>query len=411
MVSDLLPRMAAERVRSALADTPVVVVQGPRQAGKSTLIRDLLGDLHRYVTLDDLDVLAAARRDPQGFIDGLPSQGVAIDEVQRAPDLTLAIKASVDRDRRPGRFVLTGSADVFSRSGSRESLAGRTEVIPLWPLAQSELASTPAFSPARLFHSDVNLTNLPPVEAADLWHRVQRGGYPEAAARTAHRRDAWLDAYVQEVIRFEIAELSAIEGLLEIPRLLRLLATATAGLLNYSHLARDLGVSPRTSTRYLSLLVDTYLVQLVPAWTRSQRKRLVKSPKALVADSGLAWYLAGLDQPEGDHRVGRHLEAFVLAEFRRLLDAHVGSPALYHFQTSGQREVDAVLEHRDGRVVGIEVKAARTVRASDFNGLRTLAEVAGDDFHLGIVLHCGTQAVQHGEGLWTLPLSLLWTAV
>ncbi len=290
-------------------------------------------------------------------------------------------------------------------------MAGRTEVIDLWPLSQAEIEHRDGMDLVRLFDTDIDFSGLPPVTPQDAWDRVRRGGYPEAVARAGDRRAAWWDGYIQEVVRFEIAELSAIEGLLEIPRLLRLIAHANAGLLNYAHLARDLGVSPRTSTRYLTLLADTYLVDLVPAWTRSARKRLVKSPKALIADSGLAWHLSGLGPEPPGLDSGRHLEAFVLAELRRLSDLTVAGPTLHHFRTSGQREVDAVLEHRDGRVVGIEVKAARTVRAGDFAGLRTLAEVAGDHFTAGLVLHPGESAVAHGGGLWSVPLSLLWTGI
>lgn len=408
---DLLSRLAVERVQTALTDTPVVIVQGPRQAGKSTLVRDLLDDPGDYVTLDDLAVLSAARSDPQGFVAGLPARRVCIDEVQRAPDLVLAIKAAVDRDRRPGRFLLTGSADVLTTSRARESLAGRSEVVPLWPLAQCELDGTPGLDPSRLFAHDLDLSRASPVDSTEVWQRVRRGGYPEAVRRSDERRAAWWDAYVQEVVRFEIAELRAIEGVLEVPTLLRLLADRTADLVNYAHLARDLGVSPRTSTRYLTLLDDTYLVQTVAAWARSERKRLVKSPKAVVADSGLAWHLAGLGEAPAGLHAGRHLEGFVLSELRRLLDVRTGSPLLFHFRTSGQREVDAVLESRDGRLVGIEVKSARTVRAKDFAGLQTFADTIGDRMAAGLLLHPGEHTVPFGNNLWAVPLSLLWTDV
>lgn len=410
---DPIPRFAARLVDDALLDTPVVVVQGPRQAGKTTLVESYLGTgrLHTYVTLDDLDVRSAAVDDPQGFVAGL-GEGAIIDEIQRVPELVLAIKASVDRDRHPGRFLLTGSANPFHRQ--EETLAGRREDIHLWPLAQAELEGRTNSTIDSLFDNGVDdvLRELPPCSPDELLQRVLHGGFPTALTRSrGDRVQAWFRGYTTEVVRGEVAELSAIDGLLDLPRLLRLVATRNAGLLNTARLARDAGLAPQTARRYLTLLVETFLLGLIPAWTTSARKRLVKSPKAIVVDSGLAAHLGDLT-PDRLSRMpelrGPLFEGFVLSELRRLADWSTTRPTLWHFRTERGHEVDAVLEDRGGRVIGIEVKAGSTVTGDDFRGLRALADATGDAFREGIVVHPGRRTIPFGDRLWAVPMSLLW---
>lgn len=405
---DLLWRLATDAVKEALRDTPVVVVHGPRQAGKSTLVRELLDDRSaRYVTFDDLGPRSAATRDPEGFLDAFDGP-VNLDEIQRVPELILAIKAAVDRDRTPGRFLLTGSADIFARARVDDTLAGRRETVTLWPLTQAEIEGVRPVSLMQWFDEGPLGVAPAAVTLADVVGRLLRGGYPEAVTRDPRRRERWFTSYVDEVVRFEVADRSNIEQLAEIPTLLRLVAARDSGLLNASSLATDLGVSPRTLGRYLALLVEVFVVQLVPAWTPSARKRLVKSPKVVLADSGVSAALSGVDDPSAEP-VGGILDAFVLAELRRLIDAWQLPLRLSHFRTHGQREVDAVLEDRRGRVVGIEVKSRTTIRSADLRGLQELAEVAGDRFVRGMVLHPGREVVPHGHDLWSVPLSLLWT--
>lgn len=409
-----IARQAGRLVEEAFRDTPVVFVVGPRQAGKSTLARGFLGrgPLARYVTFDDLDVRAAATTDPQGFVAGL-GDGAVIDEVQRVPDVVLALKSSVDRDRRPGRFLLTGSANPFYRH--EETLAGRREDVALWTLSQAELEGTGGRLVDQLFADDPGafLREVPAVEASDVIARALRGGYPEVLTRERPQRiDAWYRGYVSEVVHHEVADLAAIEGLLDMPRLLRLVAQRTTGLLNVARLARDAGIPPQTARRYLALLQEAFMVTLIPAWTVSQRKRLVKSPKALVTDSGLASHLADLTAerlPRSPELVGPLVEGFVLTELRRLIDASDTRPTLHHFRTEQGSEVDAVLEDPSGRVVGIEVKARVTVTRRDFGGIEALAEAARSSFHLGLVLHPGDQAVAFGPRSWAVPIAALWS--
>ncbi|MGF1660922.1 MAG: ATP-binding protein [Kineosporiaceae bacterium] len=405
---ELLPRLLRPSLTAALGDTPVVVVHGPRQSGKSTLVRNLLdGRDARYVTLDDLGPRSAATRDPEGFLAGFAGD-VVIDEIQRVPALVLAIKAAVDRDRRPGRFLLTGSADVFARSRVDESLAGRRETLRLWPLTQTEIDRSPGVDPGRWFDTSPEALPHSPVTLEDVLARVVRGGYPEAVARDGARRERWFAAYLDEVVRFEIADRSAIEQLTEVPTLLRLVAAQDSGLLNATRLASDLQVSPSTLRRYLALLTEVFVVMLHPAWAHRGRARLVKSPKVLVADSGLSAFLTGADSASPE-RVGSLLEAFVISELRRLIDAQGLLVDVFHFRSHAQHEVDIVLQDRRGRVVGIEVKSRTSIRSEDFRGLRALAEVAGDRFARGLVLHPGREAVPYGTNLWAVPLSVLWT--
>jgi predicted AAA+ superfamily ATPase len=370
------------------------------------------GHLARLVTLDDLDVRAAAHADPQGFVTGL-GDGAVIDEVQRVPERVLAVKANVDRDRRPGRFLLTGSANPFHRQD--ETLAGRREDVSLWTLAQAELEQTSGELVNRLFDDDPLpvLRTAAPVDGQDVVKRALRGGYPEMLQRTQQSRvDAWYRSYITEVVQHEIADLAAIEGLLDMPKLMRLLAHRNTGLLNTTKLARDADLPPQTTWRYLALLVEAFIVTLLPAWTRSGRKRLVKSPKVVLTDSGLAAHLADITVARLDRSpemTGSLLEGFVLNELRRLRDWSELRPEMYHFRSEQGHEIGAVFEDRAGRVVGIEVKSRVSIAERDFRGIDALADIAGPSFHLGLVLHPGQHAIQFGTRRWAAPLSLLWT--
>lgn len=409
-----LPRRAGQLVQDALDDTPVVTVQGPRQAGKTTLVETFVGrgNLQSLVTLDDLDVRAAAAGDPQGFVAGL-GDGAVIDEIQRVPDLILAIKASVDRDRRSGRFLLTGSANPFHRH--QETLAGRREDVALWPFAQAELERTHGPPIDGLFGSDPGSTlrGCAPVTPADVVARALKGGFPDVLDRTRPERiQAWFRGYVSEVVRNEVSELAAIEGLLDMPKLLRLVAHRSTGLLNVARLARDADLPPQTTRRYLALLTETFLVMTIPAWARGGRKRLVKSPKIVITDGGLSAYLGDLTPQRLERSpelAGMLLEGFALTELRKVVDWSTTRPSVHHFRTDQGHEVDAVLEDRGGRVIGIEVRSRVTITSRDFRGLDALATVAGSRFHLGIVLHPGSQIIPFGENRWAVPFSLLWT--
>jgi predicted AAA+ superfamily ATPase len=408
------PRRAKDRLEEALRDTPVVLLHGARQVGKTTLARSMSagGKVRGYVTLDDGAALSAALSDPTGFIDALPGPTV-LDEVQRAPELFRTIKASVDRDRRPGRFLVTGSANVMLLPALSESLAGRIEIVPLWPLSQGELEGIEECFVDRVFAPRAPEFGPVAARARPLLERVVRGGFPEPCERTdARRRDAWFGGYADTTLRREVRELSGVEGLAELPRLLAVLAARACGLLNVADVARTLGMPQSTARRYIALLEATFLVSLVPAWTTSRSARLAKSPKVVLCDSGLACHLIGADLrrlvEDGSAR-GAMLENFVAMELAKQIDWSDARPTLHHFRTAAGQEVDFVLEDRAGRVVGIEVKSAATVTSDDLRGLRALRELAGRNFVRGIVLHGGRDSTRFDPTLMSAPVSALWS--
>ena len=398
---------------SALADTPVVLLNGARQTGKSTLVQAFAKTSSvPYVTLDDATQLAAARSDAQGFLAGL-GERVVIDEIQKAPELFPAIKMSVDRDRRPGRFLLTGSANVLLLPKISESLAGRMELLTLWPLSQGELQAQ-----QEKFLDGVFAERLPALQesdAFDLKNVVLAGAYPEVIQRPeGKRRDAWFAAYITALLQRDVRDLANIDGLTDMPRLLSLLAARVGGLLNMSELSRSSGISNSTLKRYLSLLQATFLFQPLPAWSSNRGKRLIKSPKIHLIDSGLAAHLAGITRQSlvlDPVFFGHLLETFVVGELRKQSGWSDRRVNLYHYRTTTGREVDILLEDAGGRLVGLEIKASSTVGRKDFSGLDALSEDTGNRFVRGIVLYAGDQAVSFGDHYVALPVSALWRMV
>lgn len=409
---DVFRRHLTTPLLAALGDTPVVLLHGARQVGKSTLVQKVASDRHpaRYLTLDDAAVLAAARSDPSGFISGFKGP-LVIDEVQRVPELFLPIKAAVDRDRRPGRFLLTGSANVLLLPKLSESLAGRMEVLSLWPLSQGEIAGVVEEFIDRVFARALVLPSATNLERDELARRIAAGGYPEAVLRSTARRPAWFRAYVTTILQRTVRDLADIERLHEIPRLLSVLAARTGTLLNVADLSRTLGIPQTTLQRYLALLQTTFLVHLLPAWTAKVRKRLLKSPKILAVDTGLAGHLTGVDSralPTHPELWGPFVETAVAMELMKQAGWSTTQPTMYHMRTAKGEEVDVVLEAPSGEIVGVEVKSAVSVDADDFRGLRILAEISGRRFLRGILLYLGSQAVPFGANLYALPINSVW---
>ncbi len=415
-------RHIAAQLNAALLDTPVVVLNGARQTGKSTLAQALNGvnaarpaSLRRYLTLDDAAVRNAATSDPAGFIGGLTG-AVTLDEVQRAPELFLAIKAAVDRDRQPGRFLLTGSADVLLLPGIADSLAGRVEILSLWPLSCAEVADDATLNRADwLFGGDPGALTSLPCEREDLIKRLVSGGFPEAITRdNPRRRAAWYDSYVQTVLQRDVRDLARIEQLSEIPNLLHLLAIRSATLLNFAELSRGSGLQQSTLKRYFVLLEVLFLVVRLPSWERNAGKRLVKAPKVFLPDSGLVCHLTGaslLGVAGLAGLPGRVVETFVLAELLKHVAFSEVGLSLWHYRTESQIEVDFVLENRLGQLVGIEVKAGATLSAGDFKGLRHLKETEPERFVRGFVLYSGCEVLPFGDQLWAMPLSMWWERI
>ena len=413
----MITRLLATRLLDALADRPVTLLVGPRQAGKTTLARTTVEVEHpaAYLTFDDPPVLAAALQDPVGFLASLAADAV-LDEVQLAPELFRPLKATVDRDRRPGRFLLTGSAQVLLLPRLSESLAGRMEVLTLWPFAQRELAGLSGSVVDALFAGSRLATGTDSaLGLSDVCSRLVTGGFPEVGTlRSARRRSAWFESYVTTILQRDVRDIANVEGLVRMPALLSLLAARSAGLLNVSEISRSSGLKLTTLKRYLALLETVFLVYRLPAWSANVGRRLVKSPKLHLLDTGLAAHLLGLDDAglaATPQALGALLETFTVTELLKDLGWAETRARLYHFRSSdGRREVDIVLEDGRGRLVGVEVRATATPGSSDFDGLRGLQEMAGDRFVRGVVLHLGDAALPFGDRLEAAPLSSLWTA-
>ncbi len=409
-----IERHITEPILAALRDAPVVLLQGARQTGKSTLARWIAEHRHKavYYTLDDAALLSAATRDPDAFLRAT-SGPIVVDEVQLAPDLFRAIKIEVDRRRTPGRFLFTGSANVLMLPKLSESLAGRMQILTLWPFSEDELGGTRADFVDRIFETDdLSAFAAGEVPRSELLARMVAGGYPEVALQLdPDGRAAWFGAYITTILQRDVRQMADIAGLTELPRLLALLAAQSGGLLNMAELARDAAMSQATIKRYLALLQATHLYQPLSAWAGNVRKRLIKAPKVYLNDTGLLAYHLGIDQeslatPGAD--VGRMLEAFVCQELRKQVTWSRAQPALYYYRTAGNREVDFVLQRRNGQLVGIEVKAAVKLSSDDVKGIVDLAATAGKRFHAGVILYQGSAVVPFGERLWALPVTSLF---
>ena len=407
-------RLIEKKLLAALADTRVVLLNGTRQTGKSTLAQLVAAQRGgRYLTLDDPATAGLALSDPSALVREA-GHFMVIDEVQHAPQLFPAIKRVVDADGRPGRFLLTGSANVFLLPRLAESLAGRMEILPLHPLSQGELADSEANLVDLLFGAAPWQTGAHTLDRAAVCERVIAGGFPEAVARApGERRDAWFRSYVASLLQRDVRDMAHIDGMTDMPRLLSLLAARSSALMNMAEVSRAVGIAHSTLRRYLALLEATFIFQPLPAWSANIGKRLVKSAKIHLLDSGLAAHLRGEVDAAAlaqSPNLGPLLESFAVQEVRKLLGWSRQAATPYHFRTATGQEVDLVLEAPGQRIAGIEVKASSNLNQGDFAGLRALAETAGDKFVGGVVLYLGEQRLPFADKLWALPISVLWEA-
>lgn len=413
MAAPLYQRLLRPRIEEALADTPVVLINGPRQAGKTTLAGQFAVAGRPYLTLDDPATLLSAQADPVGLLRSLDK--AVIDEVQRAPGLLLAIKRAVDQDRRPGRFLLTGSANLMLVPGVADSLAGRMETLPLLPLAGCEIHRGKGRWLEAVFAGEP--PRVAPVIGRKavgnaLTHKVLCGGYPEAVSRDDSRRRAvWVRQYVNALIQRDVREIASVEKLDYLPRLLTAIAQVSGQLCNFAQLAGQVGLDRKTAGKYLAVFEQMFLLRRLAPWSANRLSRVVKTPKIHFLDSGLLCGLTGIAAAtavQERERFGHALECYVFGELLKLASWAESDYGLFTYRDKDQVEVDFVVESDAGLVAGVEVKATASISTGDFAGLRRLASLAGKKFRAGVLLYDGIETLPMGAGLWAVPLSTLW---
>ena len=408
-------RHIGSHLKEAMEDSPVVLIQGPRQCGKTTLAQ-MVGNPagYAYRSFDDEDLRNFAETDPIGFVKDLPER-VILDEVQKVPRLFSSIKLSVDRNRTPGRFILTGSVNVLQVREITDSLAGRMQIIRLHPLSQSEISQTPPTFLDSLFSSGFkHRQNKTPGEK--IVHRIVAGGYPAVLRLSSERRRVgWYKSYIEALVQRDVPDISNIRSPEILSDLLALAAAQTAQLLSVNGLASSFQLSRPTVHDYLSLLKKMFLVDTLPAWHNNRVKRLIKTPKLHLGDTGIACALMDLDQRAlvSDRSLFGHvLETFVLQELQRQASGHKEPHKFFHYRekVDKETEVDIVIQRGAFHLAGVEVKASATINKSDFHGLRRLKAAAGKHFACGVLVYNGETSGKIDDKLYAVPLRSLWEA-
>lgn len=411
----LVPRHAQRAVEVALTDTRVVVVLGARQVGKSTLLEQIAsveGAGREVLTFDSQPVRAAATADPAGFIGTLRTP-VALDEIQRVPELMTEIKLRVDRNKTPGQFLVTGSANLLEMKQVKDSLAGRAEYLRLHPFSQGELLGY-----RESFVTDLANGSFPSVTDAPVGRQayadiLAKGGYPEVQGRASNRRPRFFESYIEGILDRDLASLGDVADRAVVARLLQAIGATSAAELNIERLSSSLGTPATTIRRHIELLETLFLIRRIPAWSNNLLARTIKRPKVHVADTGLLAYLIGADERRIETDLdlgGMFYETFVAMELNRQISWLDDRPQLFHFRDRDQREVDLVIEHRDGSISAVEVKASATVHERDLRGLKHLRDKLGTKFKSGALIYTGSDTVTFGDRLAAVPLSGLWGA-
>ncbi|MGH9947198.1 MAG: ATP-binding protein [Pyrinomonadaceae bacterium] len=412
--SVVFQRILKENIIEALTDTPVVLLVGARQSGKSTLVQNLETAEYKptYLTFDDVTIMSAASENPKAFLESFQTP-VIFDEIQRVPELLLPIKASVDKNRNAGRYLLTGSADIMMLPKVADSLAGRMQVINLRPLSQGEIAGRKDDFIDWVCGDQFDLPKSFPLEnRKDLFERMFVGGFPEAVQRTSEkRRGAWFRSYITTLLRRDIRDLSNIERPADLARLFSILAARSGGLLNFADISRSAGIPQTTLKRYISILEQMFLIELIPAYSRNMTKRLTKSPKLYFIDTGILSNLQGLNWPRirvENSLAGILTENFVVSEIRKQAEWSETKVEIFYFRTTTDQEVDIVLEMPNGEVVGIEIKSGAGIGSDAFKGLKILQSELGKKFKRGIVIYTGESSVAFAENMFAVPIGTLW---
>lgn len=413
-MASFLPRQIRPRLVEALQDSRVVCLLGARQAGKSTLVRSVAESEHsaRYVTLDDRVTLELAREDPTAFVAG--NERLAIDEIQRAPDLLLAIKQVVDLDPSPGRFLLTGSANVITHPRIADALPGRVDYMTLWPFSQSELAEREPDFLEQAFRGGAIAADRPPIGRDGYVNRVVEGGFPEAVGATAARRARFFASYVNSVLGREVEELGNVRDASASSRVLRLAAARSGALANLSAIGRELDLDHKTVGNHLHALEQLFLVVRLPAWHANLGHRVVRSPKLHLADTGMLCTMIGADESrlvQAGELAGSVFETFAVTELLRQASASDMSAefSFHHYRDQPGNEVDLIVERSNGEVIGFEVKATATPRPRDASGLKLLRDKLGDRFQQGFLLHLGPEQIPLGDRISAFPLASIWS--
>ena len=402
-----LPRAIEQEICAALEDTPVIVITGPRQAGKTTLIRHLLPENISYLTLDDDNTLLLAKNDPIGLLRSLP-RPIAIDEIQRAPELIRTIKLLVDEKRSPGSFILTGSADLMTVPKLADSLAGRAEFITLYPFSQAELMGGKGNFLEALFANQFN-PGLPVIEQGELIDKVVSGGYPEVLNRAPNRRSRWHLAYEHAIVQRDIKEVFQLQKMAELDKLTRLLAVISSETLNINSLAGPAGLDNKSVSKYITALEHLYIVKQIPAWHSNELKRAIKSPKLHFIDTGLLCALRDLTAAKllkDRNLLGNIIETFVGSELLKLIATTMQGHQLYHYRDKDKKEVDFIVTARDGSAVGLEVKAGMSIKHNMFAPMQSLIN-AGVISH-GIIVYTGDKLLPYSPQLTAVPVTALF---
>lgn len=418
MTRELIHRNASDLAEEILQDTPILSVSGARQVGKSTLVSILLRNRpSRFLNLDNSSALASAKADPDGFVRQFPEGTLAIDEIQRAPDLFRAMKGSLEEDRRPGRFVITGSSNLLSISGSEESLAGRAETLHLRGLSRGEREGFREDFAS--FAWKLNSSGKPAISEGKPYSRnkylqlLTEPSFPELVNTSDRRRNRWINSYIERILTKDASQIFGIQYPDRLNALMNTIAARGTTEFVASKFARDLDIPARSLPSYLRALESVFLIDLLPAWGTNLGARSVSKPKVFVSDPAIALSISGLDADTLEDQItssftGGLLESFVATELLKQRTWSNVDYRMFHFRTSTGKEVDLILENRRRQVVGIEVKAAVSIGARDFTGLKFLRELAGDKFQAGIVLYSGEELFPMGEKMWAVPLSTVW---
>ena len=408
----LFPRNLRPNLEQSLQQSPAVFLTGARQVGKSTLAKQIVGPNSVYLTFDDPTLLLAAKRDPSGFLSGYSNAStVVFDEVQRVPELFLPLKLNIDSNRRDGRYLLTGSTSALFLPKLSDALVGRLRILNLYGLSIGELNQRKERFIDWCFSDDPLLHKLEFVMGPDqLASIISKGGFPEVVCRSnSFDANSWFDSYIQTILSRDVRDIVDVDRLLEFPNLLKLLAARSGNLQNTSELSRTTGIPLNSLRRYLAILEAVFLYQPLPPWHNNLNKRLVKSPKTFLADTGLVSHLLGIESTTKERNIFGHLlEGFILSELRKQLGWSNVHCEIFHWRTHEGEEVDFVLESRKGEIVGLEVKAAATVNSADLKGLTALKLETKKKFKRGVIFYQGATPIPFAEDLIALPISYLW---